>query len=98
MNHISGNIDAIDPITKIIDSIMIEIREEQAPYFTTDEIYYYYNKNNGDVNATIYELLIIKSEDSSITISGLSTQDTSAYFLRLASRFKKFNTGVLTGG
>ena len=91
MSDISGNTD-------VINSIMVEIREEQAPYFTFDEISYYYKKNNGDINATIYELLIIKSEDSSITVSGLSTQDTSAYFFFFFSRFKKFNTGVLTGG
>lgn len=81
-----------------IDRIMREIREEQIPYFEVDDIIYYYEKNNYDVNATIYELLILKSEDSSITLSGLSTQDTSGYFKRLASRYKKFNTGVLAGG
>lgn len=82
----------------ILRRISIEIREEQAPYFSMEDIFYYYEKNNRDINATIYELLILKSEDSSITLSGLSTQDTSSYFLRLASRYKRFNTGVLTGG
>lgn len=78
-----------------IDKIKIEIREEQAPYFEDDEIDYYLAKNNGDVNATIYEMLIIKSEDSTISVSGLSTQDTSSYFKRLASRFRSYNTGTL---
>lgn len=80
-----------------IDKIKIEIREEQAPYFEDDEIAYYLAKNNGDVNATIYEMLIIKSEDSTISVSGLSTQDTSSYFKRLASRFRSYNTGTLLG-
>lgn len=80
-----------------IDKIKIEIREEQAPYFEDDEIVYYLAKNNGDVNATIYEMLIIKSEDSTISVSGLSTQDTSSYFKRLASRFRSYNTGTLLG-
>lgn len=80
-----------------IDKIKIEIREEQAPYFEDDEIGYYLAKNNGDVNATIYEMLIIKSEDSTISVSGLSTQDTSSYFKRLASRFRSYNTGTLLG-
>ena len=75
-----------------------EIREAQAPYFDEDDFLHYLVKNNGDVNSTIYEMLIIKSEDSSISVSGLTTQDTSSYFKRLASRYKQFNTGVLSGG
>lgn len=74
-----------------------EAREDQSPYFDEDDFLYYLQKNNGDVNKTIYEMLIIKSEDSTISVSGLSTQDTSAYFKRLASRYKPFNSGVLGG-
>lgn len=80
------------------ERIAIEIREAQSPYFATGDIEYYLAKNNGDVNATIYELLIIKSEDSSISVSGLNTQDTSGYFKRLASRYRQFNSGTLHGG
>lgn len=80
------------------DKIVIikrEIRESTSPYFDEDDFRYYLQKNNGDVEATIYEMLTIKSEDSSISVSGLTTQDTSSYFKRLASRYKKFNSGVL---
>ena len=81
-----------------IERIKKEIREEQAPYFEDDDFQYYLDKNNGDVNATIYEMLIIKSEDSSISVSGLTTRDTSSYFKRLASRYRQFNSGTLQGG
>lgn len=81
-----------------INRIIKEIREEQAPFFEEDDFQYYLDKNNGNVNATIYEMLIIKSEDSTISVSGLSTQDTSGYFKRLASRYKQFNSGLLEGG
>lgn len=80
-----------------IDKIKKEIREHQAPYFDDDDFLYYLRKNEGNVNATIYEMLIIKSEDSSISVSGLSTGDTSGYFKRLASRYKPFNSGILKG-
>lgn len=80
-----------------IERIKREVREEQAPYFEEDDFQYYLDKNNGDINATIYEMLIIKSEDSTISVSGLSTQDTSSYFKRLASRYKSFNSGILDG-
>ena len=58
---------------------------------------HYYEKNNYDVDATIYEMLLIKAEDSTITVSGMTTDDTSGYFRRLASRYKRFNSGVLRG-
>lgn len=81
-----------------IERIKREVRENQSPYFDEGDFQYYLDKNGGDVDATIYEMLIIKSEDSTISVSGLSTHDTSAYFKRLASRYKRYNSGVLSGG
>lgn len=81
-----------------VERVYKEIREEQAPYFDDGDIEYYLEKNNGDIDATIYELLIIKSEDSKVEVSGLITGDASAYFKRLASRYKRFNSGTLRGG
>lgn len=81
-----------------IEKIKREIREQDSPYFEEEDFSYYLDKNDGDVNATIYEMLIIKSEDSTISVSGLSTQDTSSYFKRLASRYKPYNSGILGGG
>lgn len=81
-----------------IEKVKIEVREAQAPYFEEQDFQYYLDKNGGNVNATIYEMLIIKSEDSTISVSGLNTQDTSSYFKRLASRYKQYNSGILKGG
>lgn len=78
-----------------IERIKIELREEQIPFFEEDDFEYYLQKNHDDVDATIYEMLLIKAEDSTISVSGLSTQDTSSYFRRLASRYKRYNSGVL---
>jgi hypothetical protein len=75
----------------------IELREEQIPFFNESEIVYYLTKNGGDVNATLYEMLLIKAEDSTIRVSGLTTQDTSKYFRRLASRYRSFSSGQLSG-
>lgn len=80
----------------ILMHIKTEIRESMSPYFDDSEIEYYFNRNDGDVDATIYELLIVKSEDSTVSISGLNTGDTSAYFKRLASRYRRYNSGVLS--
>jgi len=84
-------------VDEVIENIKIEIRENQAPYFTDEEIKYYLEKNNNNFNDTVYELLIVKSEDSTIAVSGLTTQDTSSYFKRLASRYRRFNSGQLLG-
>ena len=80
-----------------IEKIRIEIRENKCPYFEDSEIQYYLDKNDGDVDAAIYELLLVKAEDSTISVSGWTTQDTSAYFRKLASKYKRFNSGVLEG-
>lgn len=81
-----------------IERIRLEIREDMAPYFDEGEIEKYYEKNNGDVEKTIYELLITKAEDSQLVLSGLTTEDTSSYFRRLASTHRRFNSGILPGG
>lgn len=80
----------------ILQAIRIEIRENQSPYFEDEDIQYYFKKNDGDFEATVYELLIVKSEDSSLSVSGLSTGDTSRYFKMLASKHRKYNSGVLS--
>ena len=80
-----------------IERIKRETRENQSPYFDDGDIEYYLARNGGDVDATIYELLLDKAEDSTISVSGLSTADTSAYFRRLASRYRRYNSGVLSG-
>ena len=81
---------------KTMGNLKRELRETDCPFFDDGDFEYYYKKNNGDFEATVYEMLLVKSEDSTISVSGLSTQDTSAYFKRLASRHRSFNTGILS--
>lgn len=78
-----------------LDFIKREVREEQLPYFSDGDIEHYFTKNDGDIEATVYELLVVKSEDSTISVSGLTTADTSSYFRRLASKHRRYNSGVL---
>ena len=85
-------------IENLIKRVRIEVREHQCPYFEDEDIEYYLQKNNYDADATIYELLLIKAEDSTITVSGMTTEDTSGYFRRLASKYKRFNSRILIGG
>lgn len=73
------------------------LREEEYPTFSDDDLQFYLEENNGDVNKAIYQCLLIKAEDSSISINGLSSADTSSYFKRLAQRYRPNNSGILKG-
>lgn len=72
--------------------------ERDYPMFSDEELQFYINENNGDVNAAIYQCFLVKSEDSSIKITGLTVADTSSYFRRLAQRYRPNNSGILGGG
>lgn len=73
------------------------VREDTVPYFTDSEIEMYYNECDKDLNATAYRLLIVKSENTTLQVSGLTTGDSSRYFRRLALQYKPNNSGILRG-
>lgn len=66
------------------------LRENEMPMFEDEVIEDFLKKENG-----LYELLILKSENTSIQITGMTTADTSDYFRRLASLYRDGNSGVL---
>lgn len=80
------------------DRLKIILREKDIPFFSDEELEFYLEQNNNDVNSAAYQCLIIKSENTTLSISGLSTADTSAYFKRLAARYRPRNSGILSGG
>lgn len=82
---------------KKLKIISMNIRERDCPFFEDDELNYYLEKNGGDVKATSYECLILKSMDTTLSVSGLSCADTSKYFLRLASMYAPCNSGIIEG-
>ena len=71
------------------------LRENDVEYFTDEAIAFYVDENDGDEDAAIYQMLIIKSEDTTLSISGLSTSSTSSYFKRLASMYVPSNSRIL---
>ena len=81
----------------ILATLKTVLREEAAPYFTDSELVFYYNKNKGDLNSTLYECFTVKADDTTLSISGLSLGDTSKYFRRLAQQYRPRNTGILKG-
>lgn len=81
----------------VIDRLKIVLRENEYPLFEDEELQFYLNENNGDFNATAYQCLILKSESTSVVLSGFEASDTSKYFRRLAQRYRKTNSGILGG-
>lgn len=74
------------------------LREDEIPYFTDEDIEFYLAENNGDEKATIYQCLLIKAENTALSVAGVSLGDSSGYFRRLAQRYRPNNSGVLKGG
>lgn len=81
-----------------IEELKIICLEDSVEFFTDEQLQYYLDKNGGDVNKTAYQCLIIKSDNTTLQVSGMTTNDTSSYFKRLASRYKPRNSGILGGG
>lgn len=81
-----------------LDYLKKVCREDDVPFFTDDEFLFYYEKNKKDVESTAYECLIVKSQNTTLQISGMTTADTSEYFKRLASMHRPNNSGTLRSG
>ena len=79
-----------------LQELKLILREETSPFFTDEEIAYYLNKNNGNINSTAYECLLLKAEDDSIALpGGLTLANNSSYWLRLAKKYKPSGSRIL---
>ena len=80
------------------DRIKKLLREEECPFFADGDIEFYLSENSGNVNKTLYQMFLIKSEDTTLSVSGLNCADTSKYFRRLAQKYRQNNSRQLKGG
>ncbi len=81
-----------------IEDLKIILREKQVPFFTDEELKFYLKENKNDYEATAYQCLLVKAEDTTLSVSGLNLGDTSSYFRRLATQYRPNNSGTLRGG
>ena len=81
-----------------LEELKIVLREDEVPFFTDKELEFYLSENDGDYRATAYQCLLIKAENTTLNISGLSAADSSTYFRRLAAKYRPRNSGILMGG
>ncbi len=81
----------------VLDRLKIVLRERDCPFFEDEELDFYLQENGGDFDATAYQCLILKSQNTELVLSGLESADTSKYFRRIAQRYRKNNSGTLKG-
>ena len=81
--------------TELIDKLKIVLRENDCPFFEDEELDFYLSENGNDFNKTAYQCLIIKAENTTLSMSGLEAADTSKYFRRLAQKYRTNNSRVL---
>lgn len=70
------------------------LREAEMPMFTDDQIQRHVDAV-GDLDQALYELLMLKAENTGLAVSGLEISDTSSYFRRLALTYRPHNSGIL---
>ena len=80
-----------------LNDLKLVLRERDVPFFTDEELQFYLKENGYDYRATAYRCLLIKAEDTTLEISGLSASDSSKYFRRLASQYRPNHSGILRG-
>lgn len=79
----------------ILEKLKIVLREEECPFFSDEELMFFYEQNGQNFNDTAYNCLIMKSENTQFAMSGLELGDTSKYFRRLAQHYRRTNSKVL---
>ena len=72
------------------------LREEEMHMFSDDQLEKSLDSSDS-FELALYELLMLKSENTGLQVSGLNIQDTSSYFRRLAQTYRPHNSGVLGG-
>ena len=79
-----------------IQELKLILREETSPFFSDEEIAYYLEKNNYNIDATAYECLVLKAENDSISLpGGLNIADNQKYWLRLAQKYRPNGIKIL---
>ena len=80
---------------QVLDKLKIVLREKDCPFFSDEDLEFYYEDCGKDFDETAYRCLILKSENTTLNLSGFETGDTSKYWRRLAQRYRPNYSRVL---
>jgi hypothetical protein len=79
-----------------LEMLKLILREKDSPFFSDEQLRFYAEKNNYDINKTAYECLLAKAEDDSIALpGGLSLPNNKEYWLRLAKKYRPNGSKIL---
>lgn len=78
-----------------INEVKARLRESEIPYFEDSEIEKQISLAGGDLDTATYNLAILKSQNCSLSISGLSLPDSSQYWLRVAQMYRPSQTTIV---
>lgn len=81
-----------------LEELELICNEKEEPFFSNEDLQYILDSANGDLNLAAYRALIKKSENSALSLPGLTTMDSSKHYLRLAQQYRPNNSGILKGG
>lgn len=70
------------------------LREDTMPLLSDEDVEHLLG-DSASMDEAIYRGAIMKSEDTTLQVSGMTTADTSRYFLRIAAMHRPSNTGIL---
>lgn len=74
----------------VLKNLKLALRESDSPFFSDEDLAFYYEQNNCDFNRTVYKCAMLKAEDDSIALpGGLSLPNNREYWLRLARMYRK---------
>ncbi len=79
-----------------VEKIKKALREATMPMFTDEDIEDLIETSE-NIDEAIYRGAVMKAENTTLQVSGLTTADQSSYFLRIASLYRPNNSGVLKG-
>ena len=72
------------------------LREAEMPMFTDEQLQTYLDSSES-FEMALYDLLMLKAENTGVELQGMTVSDTSGYFRRLALTYRPHNSGTLGG-
>lgn len=79
-----------------LDRLKFILRESDMPMFTDEQLQQYLDGSDS-FELALYELLMLKSENTAFGLQGMTLADTSSYFRKLAQTYRPHNSGILGG-
>lgn len=82
----------------MLKTLKANLREEQYPFFTEEELEKIYAECGCDMAEATYRALLIKAESDSLKLSDMTLESSRQYWLSLAALYRKNRTGTMKRG